>query len=88
MIVVSAFTPAGLINNNRHDFGSIIRFIEHNFGITPGALPFADSRATTDLTGFFPLTTARKFVTIPGGQSAATFLAQPVVGPDDDELVP
>ncbi|HEV2987661.1 MAG TPA: hypothetical protein VG759_04420 [Candidatus Angelobacter sp.] len=43
------------------------------------------ARAKTDLTGFFPLTTARKFVTIPGGQSAAAFLAQPVVGPDDDD---
>lgn len=85
LIVVSAFTSAGLINNNRHDFGSIIRFIEQNFGITEGALTFADKRASTDLTGFFPLKTARKFVTIPGGQSAATFLAQPVVGPDDDD---
>lgn len=84
MIVVSAFTPAGLINNSGHDFGSIIRFIEHNFGITESALTFADSRATTDLTGFFALTTAGEFVTIPGGQSAGTFLAQPIVDPDDD----
>ena len=85
MVVVSAFTSAGLINNSRHDFGSIIRFIEQNFGIKEGALTFADKRATTDLTGFFNLTKARMFVTIPGGQSAATFLAQPVVGPDDDD---
>ena len=33
LIVVSAYTPEGYINNNRHDFGSILRFIEHNFGI-------------------------------------------------------
>jgi phospholipase C len=85
LIVVSAFTSKQLINNNRHDFGSIVRFIEQNFGYTEGQLTFADSRAKTDLTGFFDLTTARKFVTIPGGQSTATFLAQPVVGPDDDE---
>jgi phospholipase C len=85
LVVVSAFTSPGLINNNRHDFGSIIRFIEQNFGITEGALTFADQRAHTDLTGFFPLTTPRTFVTIPGGQSTATFLAQPVVGPDDDD---
>jgi phospholipase C len=85
MIVVSAFTPAGLINNKRHDFGSVIRFIEQNFGATEGALTFADQRATTDLTNFFTLTTPRKFVTIPGGASASTFLAQPVVGPDDDD---
>lgn len=85
LVVVSAFTPAGLINNNRHDFGSIVRFIEQNFGIMEGKLTFADQRASTDLTGFFTLKTARKFVTIPGGASAATFLAQPVVGPDNDD---
>ena len=85
MIVVSAFTPAGLINNRRHDFGSVVRFIEQNFGITEGALTFADKRATTDLTAFFPLTTPRTFVPIPGAATAATFMAQPVVGPDDDD---
>jgi phospholipase C len=85
LIVVSAFTSKGLINNNRHDFGSIVRFIEQNFGITEGALTFADARATNDLTGFFNLTQARTFVTIPGGTAAATFLAQPVTGPDDDD---
>lgn len=61
LIVVSAFTPAGLINNNRHDFGSIVQFIEQNFGIMEGALTSADSnnRSNADLTGFFPLKTAR-----------------------------
>ncbi len=43
----------GIINNERHDFGSILRFIEHNFGIQEGALNFADSRATNELTGFY-----------------------------------
>jgi len=52
MIFVSAYTPAGYINNVRHDFGSILRFVEHNFGIREGALNFADSRATSDLAGF------------------------------------
>ena len=33
LIVVSAYTPAGYISNFRYDFGSILRFIEHNFGI-------------------------------------------------------
>jgi phospholipase C len=85
LIVVSAFTSAGLINNKRHDFGSIVRFIEQNFGITEGTLTFADSRATTDLTGFFPLKTPRAFVPIPGSQNASVYLGQPVVGPDDDD---
>jgi hypothetical protein len=43
LLVVSAYTPAGYINNVRHDFGSILRFIEFNFGITQGALNFADA---------------------------------------------
>jgi phospholipase C len=87
LIVVSAFTPKGLINNNRHDFGSILRFIEHNFGIPEGALTFADQRATNDLTGFFNLTAApRPFQTVPAAISAAAFLNDKSVpvDPDDD----
>ena len=34
LLVVSAYTPRGYVNNGRHDFGSILRFVEHNFGIT------------------------------------------------------
>lgn len=87
LLVVSAFTGPNTINNRRHDFGSIIRFIEQNFGITEGFLTFADStaRSNTDLTAFFNLTAPRNFVTIPGATSAATLLAQPVAGPDDDD---
>jgi len=87
LIVVSAFTAKGLINNNRHDFGSILRFIEHNFGIPEGALTFADQRATNDLTGFFNLTqTPRPFQTIPAALNAAFFLNDKTapVDPDDD----
>jgi phospholipase C len=88
LVVVSAFTPAGIINNNRHDFGSIIRFIEHNFGITEGALTFADARATNDLTGFFVLTQPpRPFQPIVSALNAAFFLNDktPMTPPDDDD---
>jgi phospholipase C len=87
LLVVSAFTAKGLINNNRHDFGSILRFIEHNFGIPEGALTFADQRATNDLTGFFNLTLApRPFQTIPAALNASFFLNDKTapVDPDDD----
>src|SRR5207302_3998739 len=40
LIVVSAYTPAGYINNVRMDFGSVIRFVERNFGVKEGALTF------------------------------------------------
>jgi phospholipase C len=53
LLVVSAYTPKGYVDNLRYDFGSIHRFIEQNFGIPEGALHFADARATNDLTTFF-----------------------------------
>jgi len=75
MIFVSAYTRAKYINNSRHDFGSILRFIEHNFGIAEGKLGFADKRATNDLTGFYDLkNTPRKFVLIPSAKSALDFI--------------
>ena len=75
MIFVSAYTPAKYINNNRNDFGSILRFIEHNFGITEGALGFADARTKTDLAGFYNLNTRpRAFVHIPSSKTALDFI--------------
>jgi phospholipase C len=87
LVFVSAYTPAGYINNDRHDFGSILRFVEHNYGITEGALNFADSRATNDLTGFYDLSKApRAFTTINAPKSAAFFLhdKRKATDPDDD----
>jgi phospholipase C len=88
LLFVSAYTPAGYINNNRHDFGSILRFIEHNFGIQQGALNFADARAKNDLTGFFDFSrTPRKFENLNAPKSAAFFLhdKRKATDPDDDD---
>jgi phospholipase C len=88
MVVVSAYTPQGYINNRRHDFGSILRFIENNFGIVPGALNFADARATNDLSGFFDLSSPpRPFKTIAAPKTAAFFLSdkRKATDPDDDQ---
>ena len=87
LIVVSAYTPAHYINNFRHDFGSILRFIEHNFGIPEGQLNFADQRATTDLSGFFHLEQApRPFHRVSADKDASYFLNDNTVptDPDDD----
>jgi phospholipase C len=87
MIVVSAYTPKGYINNARHDFGSILRFVQHNFGIPEGALNFADARATTDLTEFFDLKMQpRAFKPIAAPLGADFFLQdqRPAADPDDD----
>ena len=87
LIVVSAYTPVHLINNEQHDFGSMIRFVQHNFGIREGALSFADSRATTDLTAFFKLQKApRAFKTIIAPKGAEFFIndTRPANDPDDE----
>jgi len=87
LVVVSAYTPKGLVNNVRHDFGSILRFIEQNFGIQQGALTFADARATTNLTGFFNLSrAARVFQHINAPRDANFFLHdnRPMEPPDND----
>jgi phospholipase C len=86
MIVVSAYTPQ-LVNNSRLDFGSIVRYIEQNFGIAEGALTFADRRAFTDFTSFFELKhNPRPFQTIPAIKDAKYFLEDKTVptSPDDD----
>jgi phospholipase C len=86
LVVVSAYTPAGYINNVRHDFGSILRSVEHNFGIQLGALNFADARSTTDLSGFFDLAKApRTFTPIAAPKDASFFLhdKRPPTDPDD-----
>jgi phospholipase C len=86
-IVVSAYTPAGYVDNSRMDFGSILRFVEQNFGITEGSLNFADARSTNDLTEFFDLQQApRPFQTVAAPLDAKYFLNDktPRTDPDDD----
>lgn len=76
MIVVSAYTPPGYIDNVPHDFGSILRTIEGINGIPEGALGFADQRATTDLRSYFPLAQPRPFQTIPAQMGPSFFLTK------------
>jgi phospholipase C len=88
LIFVSAYTPKGYINNYRHDFGSILRLMEHNFGIVQGSLHFADERATNDFTLFYDLTKApRAFQNISAPKNANFFLndKRKATDPDDDK---
>jgi len=88
LVVVSAYTQKGYISNTRYDFGSILRFIEHNFYVQEGALNFADARASTDMTEFFNLAqTPRAFQSIAAPKSAAFFLndKRRAADPDDDQ---
>jgi phospholipase C len=87
LIFVSAYTPQGVIRNTRLDFGSILRFIEHNFGLPTGTLNFADARATHGLNNFFNLKkTPRSFTPVQASLSAQFFLndKRPPTAPDDD----
>jgi phospholipase C len=87
LVVVSAYTPVGYVDNERHDFGSILRFVEQNFGITEGALTFADQRSTTDLRNFFNLRqTPRTFSPISAPLGEKFFLndQRPMEPPDTD----
>jgi phospholipase C len=85
-IAVSAYTPAGYVDNQRYDFGSILRFIEKNFGITEGSLNFADARATTNVGVFFNLNQVpRVFTKIPAKLNANYFLTDTTPWSDPDD---
>jgi len=75
LLVVSAYTPQGYIDNDNYDFGSILRTIEGIYGITEGTLGAADARSSTDLSNFFtgPF---RSYTPVPAVQSASFFLGQ------------
>jgi phospholipase C len=86
LLVVSAYTPAGYIDNAEYDFGSILRFIEQNFGLQEGILNFADARAQTDLTSFFTAANGpRTFKKINSPLDATYFINDPTppTGPED-----
>ena len=75
MVVVSAYTPQATINNDNHDFGSILRLIEGVNHIPEGALGFADARQHNDLTHFFTLTSPRSYQSVPAQYPAKCFTA-------------
>jgi len=87
LIFVSAYTTPGFIDNSPHDFGSMLRFVESNFKVTPGILGFADARATDSLSTFYNLkNTPLPFVPIVAPKSAQYFLNDktPPTPPDND----
>jgi phospholipase C len=86
LVVVSAYTPAGYIDNSSYDFGSVLRMIEGINHLPEGALGFADARSVTDLRGFFSLSKPRSYHTVPAEKDAKFFLSQkgPSIDPDDD----
>jgi phospholipase C len=87
LLFISAYTHAGSVENERADFGSILRFVEHNWGIEEGALNVADRRATNNLTSFVNFNHhPRAFKTIPAPLPPSHFLKshEPLQAPDDE----
>ena len=95
MMVVSAFTPAGYVDNAPHDFGSILNFIEKNFRlgyIGPGTTIYSnyadyqDGVRGDNMANFFSLPSPRPFVPIATTMSISHFRnLPPSTLPPDDE---
>jgi phospholipase C len=86
LIVVSPYAKAGYVSHVTHDFGSILRFIETNFGLSLVAPTYADARAD-DLSDCFDFNqTPLNFQTIQAPLGPSHFLEdkRPPVDPDDD----
>jgi phospholipase C len=87
LLVVSAYTHKGYVSQKKHDFGSILRFVETVFDL--GLIPpgnFADSRAD-DLSDFFDFSSpARGFTPIHQSLPESYFLdpKRRMTPPDDD----
>lgn len=66
MLVVSAYTPKGLISHTQYEFGSILKFVEENWGL--GSLHSTDVRANSIADCFdFTRRYLRKFRKITAG---------------------
>jgi phospholipase C len=84
MLVISPYARAGYVSHTQYESGSILRFVEDNFGL--GRLGTTDVRARS-IRDVFDFTQApRKFVPIPAPRSREYFLNQRPSGlPVDDE---
>jgi phospholipase C len=72
LIVISAYTPKGYISTKQHEFGSILKYTEENFGL--GSLGTTDQRADNLLDCFNYKMTPRKFVPIGSSKKASYFI--------------
>jgi len=86
LVIVSAYTPRGFIDDTTHDFGSILRMIEGINHLKEGMMGNADARSGTDLHGFFTLTQPRQYHAVPAVEDANFFLtySAAVIAPDTD----
>lgn len=84
LIAVSPYAKPGYVSHRRHEFGSILKFVERNFAL--GSLHTTDQRSD-DLSDMFNFSQAPlRFRSIAAPRSAQYFLRQPLSteNPDDD----
>jgi phospholipase C len=74
LLVVSPYAKAGYVSHTQYEFGSIIRFVEDNWGL--GRLGTTDTRAANILDCFNFKQQPRPFGTISAKYSRAFFLKQ------------
>ena len=84
LIVVSPYAQAKHVSHNTHDFGSILKFIEENYGLP--SLGYADAPADDFSDCFNFSQTPLAFQTISAPMGAEHFLndTRPPTDPDDD----
>jgi phospholipase C len=72
LIVISAYTPKGYISTKQHEFGSILKYTEQNFGL--GSLGTTDRRADNLSDCFNYKMAPRQFVPIDTTKTASYFI--------------
>jgi len=75
MLVISAYTPRGLISHTQYEFGSILKFIENNWNL--GRLGTTDVRANSIGDCFDFGQKPRKFAPITSGYPHSYFVRRP-----------
>jgi phospholipase C len=82
LIVVSPYAKAGYVSHVQHEFGSVIRFVEDNWGL--GTLGFTDSHSDDLADCFNYAQTPIAFKTISGAMRVPLASVQSGTSPDSD----
>jgi len=83
LIVISPYVPKGTISHTQYEFGSILKYIEQNWGL--GSLETTDRRSTSILNIFNYAQSPRKFTPIQSPLSPEFFLREPPSSGGDPE---
>ena len=75
MIVVSPYVPKGTLSHTQYEFGSILKYVEQNWGLA--SLETTDQRSTSILDVFNYKQSPRAFKPIQSQLSPAFFRSEP-----------